>query len=91
MPRERLERILANDSPHSISRELVQFVRGSEPDATFNHQNAWGREELAQLLARNGFAVESFDTEAACSRYAGVPGILEMKEISVYCVVSPQD
>ena len=69
----------------------MQFVRGSEPSPTFNHQNAWGREELGQLLASNGFVVESFDAGALCSRYSSVPGILEMKEISVYCVASPQD
>jgi SAM-dependent methyltransferase len=90
MPQQRLEQMLAAGSPHAIAQELVRFVCASEPSPTFNHQNAWSAQELVQLLARNGFAVESLDAAALCRRYWAVPGILEMKEISVYCLAAAQ-
>lgn len=77
------------DSPHEISVRLRQSVIDTETDFSFNHQNAWGRDELTTLLARSGFRVESFDAADIMRRHDDVPGIELMQEISVYCRAVP--
>lgn len=45
---------------------------------------------LLKLLSRHGFIVKSFDKEKICKFYSGVPDILFMKDISIYCLASLQ-
>jgi predicted SAM-dependent methyltransferase len=53
-------------------------------------ENAWGRDELVSLLAKNGLRVLSFDREKIVRNYAQhVPGINEMFDISLYCIAEP--
>jgi hypothetical protein len=64
-------------SPHEIAASLKDHVEGH-----FNHQNAWSRAELVDLLTKHGFTVESLDTETVCKE--PIPTINDMKSISMY-------
>lgn len=67
--------------PHWLSETL----RDSVPeDAHMNHQNAWSRKELRELLKRHGFAVSSTDRLAAFD--FPIPGIRDQEGISMYAV-----
>ena len=85
-----LHAMIMNSSPHSTSTQLSDLVRSTENDYIFNHQNAWDESELEELLSRHGFIVKSFDKEKICKFYSGVPDILFMKDISIYCLASLQ-
>jgi SAM-dependent methyltransferase len=84
-----LSRILAMDSPHAIAMELRQQILDIEQDFTFNHQNAWGRNELAKLLTEQGFDVLSDDALKIEQRYNFIPRLSEMREISQFIVATP--
>jgi hypothetical protein len=89
-PREYIRSALSNSSPHEVSARLTDWIRKHEPTYTFNHQNAWSRAELQTLLERNGFEVCSFDREVIVRRFADLPTIHEMRELSLYCAAIPK-
>ena len=71
-------------SPKQISEKLCQIVKDKETDYHFNHQNAWGRHELKELVTRFGFVVLSQDTEAVLKECRDIPKISEVTSISMY-------
>lgn len=88
LKKEYVENLLATLSCHQISKCLVDFVNSDNKHHTFNHQNAWSKVELSGLLSMNGFNIESFDTNEICEKYRDIPGIEDMKDISIYCIAS---
>ena len=86
--KEFADNLLETLSCHQISRRLVDFVNNSNENHTFNHQNAWSKVELSDLLRMNGFHIESFDANEICEKYSAIPGIGDMRDISIYCVAS---
>jgi len=82
---EGANRLLRECSPHSIASQLATTVRQTEKNFSFNHQNAWSETELSTLLARHRFRVLSCDPELIIRRFEKVPGIEEMRTISLYC------
>lgn len=76
---------LASRSPHAISTALkeVLWMLPKRRGVHWNHQNAWSRAELAGLLLRHGFKVETFDAEDICQM--DIPGIRDQRNISMYC------
>lgn len=68
-------------SPHELAVALKANAPGG---VTFNHQNAWSREELTALLEKHGFTVESMDAEKICQEE--IPTIMEMYGISMYVI-----
>ncbi len=81
--------LLDGTSPHDVAAMLRQWVVDHEPSHHFNHQNAWSRDELEDLLARHGFRVVSFDAETIKRRYHWVPDIADMDSMSTYCFAVP--
>jgi tetratricopeptide (TPR) repeat protein len=81
--------LLALPSPHALAAALCDRARAEEPEARFNHQNAWSRDELCGVLAAAGFAVLSFDAERIRRRWAFVPDLESMCAQSLYCVAVP--
>ena len=79
-----LREIRELSSPKEVSERLSNIVRETEPDYNFNHQNAWGRKELRELVAGYGFKVLSQDTEFILCECKGLSGIEEMLPISMY-------
>jgi hypothetical protein len=70
-------------TPHN----LAKIMRQCAPlfaSTHFNHQNAWSRGELGDLLERHGFTVEHMDAEKAC--LLPIPTITDMRGISMYAV-----
>jgi hypothetical protein len=77
-------------SPHEVARRLRQAVVETETDYTFNHQNAWSRDEFGQLLAQAGFIVESTNPDDVARRAADIPGIESDFDISMFFYARPQ-
>lgn len=66
-------------TPHQIAEDL----KSCAPEgAIFNHQNAWSRAELTNLLDKHDFDVLSMDAEDICQM--PIPTINDMKAISMY-------
>lgn len=82
--------ILNQQSPNAIAAALRNHVMANETDFTFNHQNAWSIAEFAALLDEEGLALLSTDKRKIAERYAFIPGILEMYDISAYFLAVPK-
>ena len=74
----------ASSSPWTIAKSLRTFVKNSEPEAIFNHRNAWSRDEFNALLEKTGFRVLSTDGKRICTHQSHIPGIETMFDISSY-------
>lgn len=84
MPQEWLGSTLSLRAPHAIAAVFSRYVCRYETDYTFNHQNAWSGLELDILLRSHGFDVSELGRDRLIKRYAAVPGISEMRGISLY-------
>ena len=84
--RDFLQKLFTNNSPADIARQLSQYVVDHYKNFHFNHRNAWSREELRRELSQAGFKVETFDSSDIIKSCAKIPGIDNMKEISLYCL-----
>jgi len=77
--------ISQRSSPQGISKALREIVIKNEKNYHFNHCNAWSRSELEQLLVSTGFQVVTFDKPNILNEFKNFPGIMEMKDRSMYC------
>ena len=84
LPADRLRKILSNDSPFQIAKELREVALAECEDLTFNHQCAWSRKELTDLVEGAGFRVVSMESRQIVERFSFVPGIRQMLPISLY-------
>ena len=71
-------------SPKEISKELCQIVMDTETDYHFNHQNAWARHELKDLVTGFGFIVLSQNSEVILNSFKSIPTIRDISPISMY-------
>jgi tetratricopeptide (TPR) repeat protein len=85
--REFLNELKDGHSPHQISTNLREVVTSRERSYTFNHQNAWSRAEFTHVLFNSGFKPLSFDSELIVTESTDIPGIREMRSISMYCSI----
>lgn len=83
---DELQELIRSHAPGQISAYLRESVLRSETDFSFNHQNAWSREELAALLDRAGFEIATTDKAVVVLCCSDIPGIREMYEQSCYAV-----
>jgi hypothetical protein len=59
-------------------------VHETESTYSFNHQSAWSRDELRELIAQKDFRVVSMDMENVLKECSYVPDIRIMGNISMY-------
>lgn len=71
-------------SPGEISRLLRDTVLAGGEPVKFNHQTAWSRQEFRNLLQIVGFSIISEDKRSIINRYADIPQIAEMVDISMF-------
>ena len=84
IPEKELKDLLSTGNPSLISATLIKESLKQE-DITYNHQNAWGKEEFMDLLRSHKFFVRTYmDTKAILKEYIFIPGIGEMEEISLF-------
>jgi hypothetical protein len=76
--------LLESRKPLEIARVLHAQVLAEDPEAQFNHQTAWSRDEFSKLLNDCGFAMIDTDKTTICERHAGIPGLLQMFDVSAY-------
>lgn len=86
---EVLRRMAHESSPHALAAALRQHVVRSESSYHFNHQNAWSRDELRRLLELHGFVVETTDADAVIAAASDIPGIVDLRAESMYCLARP--
>lgn len=84
-----VEQLFSLNSPKEITRILVSRVKEAETGFTFTHQNAWGVQEMADLLNENGFVLIGHDKETICGEFSEVPGIRQMFDVSLYVHAKP--
>ena len=84
VPKDVYKAFKNNHSPKQISEKLCQIVMNTETDYQFNHQNAWSRRELKELVSRFNFIVLAQDTEVVLKNCWNLPKIREMLSISMY-------
>ena len=77
--------LIKTHTPSEISAELRKIVVNEEKTYHFNHQNAWSRKELKELLISKGFTVKSFDKELIIANFKDVPDISNKRVKSMYC------
>ncbi|HEY0322911.1 MAG TPA: tetratricopeptide repeat protein [Pyrinomonadaceae bacterium] len=82
---EFLKDLVNNCTPSQISARLREAVIEKERSYHFNHQNAWGAEELEAILKEAGFRVRTFDKDFIIDNCSDIPGLDSMKEQSLYC------
>ena len=80
---ENRELMISRYSPHEIADTLSSHVKTHEHDAHFNHQNAWSRDELSELLTGHGFDV-SMDVVP----HLDIPGLRVQQGISIYVIAT---
>lgn len=83
---DELQELIRDRTPSQISAYLKEAVLRSEATFKFNHQNAWSRGELADVIERSGFEVVTFDKAVVASCCADIPDIRAMYEQSTYAV-----
>jgi hypothetical protein len=80
-----LRDLLATRNPRSISQALVSHVMRNETDCSFNHRNAWSKDEFIRLLRESGFKVlTDSDATSVVARHESIPDIRNMLSISAY-------
>jgi hypothetical protein len=80
-----LRDLLATRNPRSISQALVSHVMRNETDYSFNHRNAWSKDEFIRLLRESGFKVlTDSDATSVVARHESIPDIRNMLSISAY-------
>lgn len=88
LPARETENILLLHTPHKISSLLSNFVRSTEPNAVFNHQNAWSREELRELFERSGLRILSLDRDYIIEKFSDtVPTLARARSESLYAMI----
>jgi hypothetical protein len=84
MSEKELKELLSTGKPNLISSTLRAEAL-KQGDITFNHQTAWGKEEFIELLRSHGFFIRThMNVEDILKEYSFIPGINEMKEISLF-------
>lgn len=79
---QKLAEILdSTSSPKLISSILKSEIVRQEIDYTFNHQNAWSRNEFIELAHALGFEIVALDSVAR-ENFCDIPTIEEMKSMS---------
>ena len=86
MPPEDLAGFVVRSSPHELAAALRAHVVRTEATYHFNHQNAWSRDELRDLLAREGFDVVTQEADEVIRLAIDIPGIADSRAESQYCV-----
>jgi SAM-dependent methyltransferase len=81
-----LRHVIDTLSPHQISALLREHVVRHESSYHFNHQNAWSRDELRQLLEGAGFEIQSFSADDVIAAASDIPGITTALTESLYCL-----
>jgi SAM-dependent methyltransferase len=79
-----LQNLKKGKQPGEIAKILRNIVIQNEPSYHFNHQTAWGKHELINMVTAHGFKVVSTDTNEIIKTFSYIPGIKDLQKISLY-------
>lgn len=85
------ERVLAHGDPRMIVSLFREHAGLLNDLGGYNHCNAWGREQFAELVEECGFKVHSNDSRQICDHFADVPGVEQMFDITQYLWAKPSN
>jgi SAM-dependent methyltransferase len=86
-----LQGLKTGKKPSEIAEFLRSIVVKDESSYYFNHQSAWGKDELASLVTSHGFKVISTSTNEVIDNFSYIPGIRTFKKISQYLSAKKTD
>lgn len=87
-----LKRILNGETIREISRNLNSIVRQDPEFKSFNHCNAWSKDDLIELLGRHRFFVETTDKHRIRESLAKqIPDFETMFDSSLYMLAKSID
>ena len=85
IPNELLKDLLLNHSVRDISKTLNQYAISDSDFGQFNHQNAWSRKDLIEILEKMGFGFMTSDRERISKKYKfSIPDIKTSYNSSMY-------
>lgn len=84
---KKLETILKNNSIRKISKELRSIPPKMDDFKSFNHQNAWSKNDLIKLVERESFKFIDLDKKEILHKFSKeIPTLNEYKSWSMYTV-----
>lgn len=86
---KKLNNLFKKNDIHQISKELREHIKNEKDFGGFNHQNAWSRNQLKQLLEMHGYKVITDNKYLITLKYLGIPSILNMFTWSYYILAKP--
>lgn len=85
LPSDILESIFNSSSPKHIAQELRTFALKAPDFKQFNHQSAWSRKEMNELLEEEGFNVLSNSSPVIIKKFSEfIPDLRSMESWSAY-------
>lgn len=85
IPSSELKKIFSLNSPHEISKKLVDHALKDANLKTFNHRNAWSKKEITELLSEFSFKIIDDSTQSICDKFIEtIPDIESIKDWSSY-------
>lgn len=79
-----IKTLFETKSPFEIAAYCREQALKECQDIHFNHQNAWSHDEIKMWITEAGFSVKSMDRERVRKTHKFIPGIDEMRRISMY-------
>lgn len=84
IPQDTIKTLFTTKSPFEIAAYCREQALSECQDIHFNHQTAWSHDEIRTWVTEAGFTVESMDREKIRKTHKFIPGIDEMRRISMY-------
>lgn len=82
---DQAKEVLKSDDPHKIVSELVAYSKNDLELKSFNHRNAWSKEEMEALLSKFDMEVIHTDGNVICDQFREIiPDIGQMHSWSSY-------
>lgn len=83
--KEFLKELFTSHSPKNISNILNSIVLEDKNFQAFNHQNAWSKSEMHDVLNSNGFSLITDDKELIIRKYRSfIPNLQDMDDWSSF-------
>lgn len=90
MSRQDLNGLFETKDPHKIAAELCEAAKSDIHFSRFNHQNAWSKQQLINLVEDHGFELVGADKKVIMRSYDDdIPDLCEMADWSMYLEFSP--
>ena len=91
MKSDELKQMFSSNDIHGISRKLTERIETYKDFGGFNHQNAWSKKQLMQIVENAGFKVISQNKFFIVLRFLNIPRLFELFSWSQYLYAIPEN